>query len=79
MAASILIDALLGQIRSELERAQDPTWNEDTTLTPEMGALVRDKGPDVARTAAQMRRAVGFLHEMSNLAEFVEVSAPKKD
>lgn len=75
MAAGILIDALLGQIRSELERAQDARWSDDTTLTPEMGALVRDKGADVARTAAQMRRAVGFLHEMSNLAEYVDAPA----
>ena len=77
MAKRILIDALLGQIRSELERAQSAEWNDETTLTPEMGALVRDKGADVARTAAQMRRSVGFLHELSNLADYVET--PEKD
>ena len=74
MAAKILIDALLGQIRSELERAQSAKWDDETTLTPEMGALVRDKGADVARTAAQMRRSVGFLHEMSNLAQYIDPS-----
>ncbi len=74
MATKILVDALLGQIRSELERAQNAEYNDETTLTPEMGALVRDKGADVARTAAQMRRSVGFLHEMSNLAQYIESS-----
>ena len=73
MAAKILIDALLGQVRTELERAQNSEWSDETTLTPEMGALVRDKGQAVARTAAQVRRSVGFLHELGNLAEYVQI------
>lgn len=45
----------------------DPT----TPMTPEMGALVRDRGEQPALEAAALRRQLGEFHDLGRCSEFV--------
>lgn len=60
--------AILRVIRVILESEIDidPT----TPMTPEMGALVRDKGEQRALEAAALRRKLGEFHDLGRCAEF---------
>ncbi|MGA1354413.1 MAG: hypothetical protein ACO32I_06530 [Candidatus Limnocylindrus sp.] len=42
----------------------------DTPMTPEMGALIRDKGKDRALDAADLRRRIGEFTDLARCAEF---------
>lgn len=66
---SIAVDLLLGAIAAKLELAEPPI--DKGMLTPDVGALVRDKGTHAALEAASLRRSVGFLNDVANCAEFV--------
>jgi len=60
--------ALMSVIRIILESEVDidPT----TPMTPEMGAMVRDKGEQRALEAAALRRKLGEFHDLGRCAEF---------
>lgn len=66
---SIAVDLLLGAIAAKLELAE-PTQDKGA-LTPDVGALVRDRGTHKALEAARLRRNVAFLFDVANCAEFV--------
>jgi hypothetical protein len=40
-------------------------------ITPDVGALIRDRGAHVAINAAGLRRQIGFLNDVANCADFV--------
>lgn len=65
----INIDAIIKFIGFVLreETRIDPT----TPMTPEMGALVRDRGEQAALESAALRRKLGEFHDLGRCAEFV--------
>jgi hypothetical protein len=66
---SFCVSLLLRTIQEELSLADAPT--ERSLYTPDVGALVRDRGAHVANQAALLRRQVGFLNDAANCAAFV--------
>lgn len=67
--SNIAVDLLLGAISTALDSSVAPV--EKSMLTPDVGALVRDKGVHTALEAARIRRSVGFLCDVANCAEYV--------
>ena len=67
--SNIAVDLLLGAVASALDGSPSPV--EKGMLTPDVGALVRDKGVHTALEAARLRRSIGFLTDVANCAEFV--------
>lgn len=65
----INIPAILKVIEAILhvEAEIDPS----TPMTPEMGALVRDKGEQRALESAALRRQMGQFHDLQRCSEFV--------
>jgi hypothetical protein len=66
----IAIDLFLAAVEKAVT---DPSFvpEEGGVLTPDVGALVRDKGQHVALEAARVRQRVGYLHDVANCAAFV--------
>jgi hypothetical protein len=69
MAKDFAIDLLLTAIEDAL--LGDPKKGDKLELTPDVGALVRDKGMSTALKAAQIRHRIGFLTDVANCSEFV--------
>ena len=67
--SNIAVDLLLNVIANALDVSEAPV--EKGMLTPDVGALVRDKGVHTALEAARVRRSVGFLCDVANCAEYV--------
>lgn len=67
---SYAIDLLLREIARALALAEDPQ-SANPLYTPDVGALVRDRGVHVAHQAARLRRQIGFLNDAANCSEFV--------
>ena len=65
----MILDLLLGAIAHQLDIAD--TTTETGMLTPDVGALVRDRGMHTALEAAKLRRSIGFLTDVANCAQFV--------
>ena len=65
----INIDAIIKFIEFVLreETRVDPS----TPMTPEMGALIRDRGEPAALEAAVLRRKLGEFHDLGRCSEFV--------
>lgn len=61
-------DAVLAVIADILTRELD--IDPSTAMTAEMGALVRDKGPERALAAAALRRSFGQFHDLTRCADF---------
>jgi hypothetical protein len=69
MTSSIAVDLILNAIEKAL--LGDPQSGDTVDLTPDVGALVRDKGLDTAIKAAQIRQRVGFLTDVANCSQYV--------
>jgi hypothetical protein len=69
MAGNIALDLLLGAVEAAL--TSDPHSGDKIELTPDVGALVRDKGMETALNAAKIRQRIGFLTDVTNCAEYV--------
>ena len=65
---NVAVDALLAAVESALLGYEK---GETVELTPDVGALVRDKGLSVGLEAARIRQRIGFLTDVSNCSEFV--------
>ena len=69
MAKNIALDLLLTAVEAAI--TGDPQSGEKVELTPDVGALVRDKGMETALKAAQIRQRIGFLTDVANCAEYI--------
>lgn len=69
MARNVAVDLLLDAVESAI--MGDPQKGEKIDLTPDVGALVRDKGLEAALSAATIRQRVGFLTDVTNCVEYV--------
>lgn len=67
--SNIAVDLLLNAVANALDVSEAPA--DKGMLTPDVGALVRDKGVHTALEAARVRRSVGFLCDVANCAEYV--------
>lgn len=65
---NVAVDVLLAAVENALLGDEK---GETVELTPDVGALVRDKGLSVGLEAARIRQRIGFLTDVSNCAEFV--------
>lgn len=66
--SGIATDLLLKAIEAALVQDESGT---SIDLTPDVGALVRDKGMSVGLEAARLRQRIGFLTDVANCAEYV--------
>jgi hypothetical protein len=66
--SGIATDLLLRAVEAALLQDEQGTSIE---LTPDVGALVRDKGMSVGLEAAKLRHRIGFLTDVANCAEYV--------
>ena len=69
MAGNIALDLLLGAVETAL--TGDPHRGDKIELTPDVGALVRDKGMETALHAARIRQRIGFLTDVANCSKYV--------
>jgi hypothetical protein len=60
-----VLDVIMDALSEELD------VDHASLMTPEMGAVVRDKGVDRALAAAALRRGLGQFNDLSRCAEFV--------
>jgi hypothetical protein len=76
----IIESELLKVVSKAVNHAQHKTnvEQEDTQLTPEAGALVRDVGKERAMASLQLRRSLGSLSFAQNLAKCVSQSAHRR-
>ncbi len=70
----ILQNELMKVVTKAVLHAEHVKPDENSQLTPEMGALVRDVGKDRAMTAMQLKRSMGSLAFAENLAKCIVTS-----
>ena len=68
MAGNVAVDLLLSAVEKAL--TGDPEQGDKIDLTPDVGALVRDKGLETALNAARIRQRIGFLTDVANCAQY---------
>ena len=68
MKKNVAVDLLLSAVEAALLGDEQ---GETVELTPDVGALVRDKGLSVGLEAARIRQRIGFLTDVTNCAEYV--------
>lgn len=68
MSNNIAMDLLLSAVQAAL--VSDPQPGDKIDLTPDVGALVRDRGMETALNAAKIRQRIGFLTDVANCAEY---------
>jgi hypothetical protein len=69
---TIKIGALMRLVRESAEQVDYDDIDQDSALTPNVGALVRDVGEERALMAMELRRrVVDPLLDLNNLAGFV--------
>jgi hypothetical protein len=69
---TIKIGALMRIVRESAEQVDYDDIDQDSALTPNVGALVRDVGEERALMAMELRRrVVDPLLDLNNLAGFV--------
>jgi hypothetical protein len=69
--ASIITSELIKVLEKAVNHASHIRADEDSALTPDAGALVRDVGKDKATMALQLRRSMGSLNFAENLAKCI--------
>ena len=67
--SNIAVDLLLDAVKAAI--LGDPQRGEKVELTPDVGALVRDKGLDIALASATVRQRVGFLNDVTNCSTYI--------
>ena len=72
--ASIITAELIKIIEKAVNHASHIRVDEESQLTPDAGALVRDVGKDKAISALQLRRSMGSLNFAENLAKCISNS-----
>ena len=69
---TIKVGALMRLVRESAEQVDYDDIDQDSALTPNVGALVRDVGEERALMAMELRRrVVDPLLDLNNLAGFV--------
>lgn len=69
MSNNIALQVLLNAVEDAL--LGEDHAGDKVELTPDVGALVRDKGLHTGLEAARIRQRIGFLTDVANCASYV--------
>lgn len=75
---TIVLSELIKVVEKAINHTNHTTADENSPLSPEAGALVRDVGKDRAIASLQLRRSLGSISFAENLAKCISSSEHRR-